>query len=113
MLRKSCIRQNYPAVFVQKALHTKCSVKTVCIYSQSTPESWAQFSHDNIVRAEHERMASIQLRQLIDNILEDTSRDMREQCDTVDVAFQKRVTEMEDAKTKMQENLRKVKVLFY
>lgn len=53
-------------------------------------------------------MASMQLRQLIDNILEDTSRDMREQCDTVDVAFQKRVTEMEDAKTKMEENLRKV-----
>ena len=53
-------------------------------------------------------MGSIQLRQLIDNILLDTSRDMREQCDTVDVAFQKRVTEMEDAKTKMEENLRKV-----
>lgn len=77
-------------------------------FSQSTPESWAQFSHDNIVRAEHERMASMQLRQLIDNILEDTSRDMREQCDAVDVAFQKRVTEMEDAKTKMEENLKKV-----
>ena len=75
---------------------------------QSTPESWAQFSHDNIVRGEHERMASMQLRQLIDNILEDTTRDEREQCDSVDVAFQKRVTEMEDAKTKMQENLKKV-----
>ena len=80
----------------------------VFFFRQSTPESWAQFSHDNIVRAEHERMASMQLRQLIDNILQDTSRDMREQCDTVDVAFQKRVTEMEDAKTKMEENLAKV-----
>lgn len=75
---------------------------------QSTPESWAQFTHDNIVRAEHERMASIQLRQLIDNILSDTSRDMREQCDTVDVCFQKRLEEMEDAKSKMEENLRKM-----
>ncbi|KAK3598847.1 hypothetical protein CHS0354_008589 [Potamilus streckersoni] len=75
---------------------------------QSTPESWAQFSHDNIVRAEHERMASIQLRQLIDNVLEDTSRDMREQCDTVDMAFNKRVQEMEDAKAKMEENLKKI-----
>lgn len=53
-------------------------------------------------------MASIQLRQLIDNILEDTSRDMREQCDTVDLNFQKRIEEMEDAKTKMEENLQKV-----
>ncbi|XP_071106114.1 tektin-4-like [Haliotis cracherodii] len=75
---------------------------------QSTPESWAQFSHDNIVRAEHERMASIQLRTLIDNIVEDTSRDMREQCDAVDVAYQKRVEDMEDAKTKLEENLHKV-----
>lgn len=54
-------------------------------------------------------MASIQLRQLIDNILADTSRDMREQCDTVDVCFQKRLEEMEDSKTKMEENLRKVR----
>jgi len=75
---------------------------------QSTPESWAQFTHDNIARAEHERMASIQLRTLVDNVLEDTSRDMREQCDTVDVNFQKRLTEMEDAKAKLEENLRKV-----
>ena len=41
-------------------------------------------------------------------VLQDTSRDEREQCDAVDVAFQKRVTEMEDAKTKMEENLAKV-----
>lgn len=75
---------------------------------QSTPESWAQFSHDNIARGEHERMASIQLRTLVDNVLEDTSRDMREQCDTVDVNFQKRLTEMEDAKAKLEENLKKV-----
>jgi len=86
----------------------KKKIIIICFNSQSTPESWAQFSHDNIVRGEHERMASMQLRQLIDNILEDTSRDMREQCDACDVAFQKRVTEMEDAKTKMEENLKKV-----
>lgn len=77
-------------------------------YSQSTPESWAQFTHDNITRAEHERMASIQLRTLIDNVLLDTSRDMREQADAVDVAFQKRVDEVQDAKNKMEENLKKV-----
>ena len=77
-------------------------------YSQSTPESWAQFTHDNIVRAEHERMASIQLRTLVDNMLQDTSRDMREQADAVDVAFNRRVEEVQDAKAKMEENLKKV-----
>lgn len=75
---------------------------------QSTPESWAQFTHDNITRAEHERMASIQLRTLIDNILNDTSRDMREQADAVDVAFQRRVDEVQDAKNKLEENCKKV-----
>jgi len=75
---------------------------------QSTPESWAQFTHDNITRAEHERMASIQLRTLVDNILNDTSRDMREQADAVDIAFQKRVEEVQDAKNKLEDNLRKV-----
>lgn len=75
---------------------------------QSTPESWAQYTHDNITRAEHERMASIQLRTLVDNILQDTSRDMREQADAVDVAFQKRVEEVQDAKNKLEDNLRKV-----
>lgn len=58
--------------------------------------------------AENERMASIQLRTLVDNVLQDTSRDMSEQCDVVDTAFAKRVEEMEDAKAKMEENLRKV-----
>jgi len=75
---------------------------------QSTPESWAQFTHDNITRAEHERMASIQLRTLIDNVLQDTSRDMREQADSVDSSFQKRVEEVQDSKNKLEENLRKV-----
>lgn len=75
---------------------------------QSTPESWAQFTHDNITRTEHERMASIQLRTMIDNIIQDTSRDMREQADAVDVAFQKRVDEVQDAKNKLEENLKKV-----
>merc|ERR1711912_150738 len=75
---------------------------------QSTPESWAQFTHDNITRAEHERMASIQLRTLIDNVLQDTPRDMREQADSVDSSFQKRVEEVQDSKNKLEENLRKV-----
>jgi len=75
---------------------------------QSTPESWAQHTHDNITRAEHERMASIQLRTLVDNVLQDTSRDMREQADAVDVAFQRRVGEVQDAQNKLEENLKKV-----
>jgi tektin-4 len=78
--------------------------------SQSTPESWAQFTHDHIQRSEQERMASVQLRALIDNVLNDTSRDMREQADAVDNSFQRRIAEMQDAKDKMEENLKKVRI---
>lgn len=73
--------------------------------TQSTPESWAQNSHDNIVAAENERMASIQMRELINNILQDTSRDMREQADRVENAFAKRIEEMAGAKAKMENQL--------
>lgn len=73
--------------------------------SQSTPESWAQNSHDNIVAAENERMASIQMRELINNVLQDTSKDMREQADRVENAFAKRVEEMAGAKAKMENQL--------
>ncbi|XP_022093649.1 tektin-4-like [Acanthaster planci] len=75
--------------------------------SQSTPESWAQFSHDNIVRAEHERLASQALRNLIDQILTDTSNDMREQCNTVNAEFTNRIQEMNDAKTAHENHLQK------
>ncbi|CAF4076315.1 unnamed protein product, partial [Didymodactylos carnosus] len=42
------------------------------------PESWAQNSHDNIVNAQNQLMASIQLRALVDSVLADISKDMRE-----------------------------------
>jgi len=77
-------------------------------FRQSTSESWAQFNHDNVTRAEHERMASIQMRTLSDNILHDTARDVREQADNVNNAFERRVREMEDCKAKLMENLKKV-----
>jgi len=76
----------------------------------STPETWAQFTHENIVKAERERMASINLRSLIDNILNDTSNDLRSQCNDVNEAFQARLDEMNDAKNKMENHLNKVLV---
>lgn len=77
--------------------------------SQSTPESWAQNSHDNIVNGQNQLMASIQLRALIDSILTDISRDMREQADVVETEFARRIAEMSDAMQKMISNMREVK----
>jgi len=53
-------------------------------------------------------MASIHLRALIDSVLHDTSRDMKEQADAVDAAFQKRVIELENAISALEDNLKKV-----
>lgn len=53
-------------------------------------------------------MASIQMRELINNILQDTSRDMREQADRVENAFAKRIEEMAGAKAKMENQLHNV-----
>ncbi|NXE50642.1 TEKT4 protein, partial [Casuarius casuarius] len=74
--------------------------------SASTPETWAKFSHDNICRAEREKLASINLRALIDNILHDVSEDLRTQCAAVNEAFAKRCEELEDAKHKLEYHLK-------
>lgn len=80
--------------------------------SASTPERWAKFSHDNIYRAEREKLASINLRALIDNILHDVSEDLRMQCAAVNEAFAKRCEELDDAKHKLEHHLKKVSVIF-
>lgn len=53
-------------------------------------------------------MASIQLRALIDSILNDISRDMREQADVLESEFARRMAEMSDAMQKMTSNMRDV-----
>ncbi|NWH43335.1 TEKT4 protein, partial [Fregata magnificens] len=76
--------------------------------SASTPETWAKFSHDNIYRAEREKLASINLRALIDNILHDVSKDLRMQCAAVNEAFAKRCEELDDTKQKLEHHLKKI-----
>ncbi|NXT74582.1 TEKT4 protein, partial [Zapornia atra] len=76
--------------------------------SASTPETWATFTHDNICRAEQEKLASINLRALIDNILHDTSKDMRMQCAAVNEAFAKHCEELDDVKHKLEHHLKQI-----
>jgi len=56
-------------------------------------------------------MASINLRALIDNVLRDTSDDLREQCNIVNQAFAKRLEELNDAKSKLENHLQKVRIV--
>lgn len=77
--------------------------------SASTPETWAKFTQEHLYRAERERLASVNLRNLIDCILQDTSEDLRLQCDAVNLAFGRRCEELEDARHKLEHHLRKVR----
>lgn len=76
--------------------------------SASTPETWAKFTQDILLRAERERLASVNLRKLIDCILRDTAEDLRLQCDAVNTAFSSRCEELDDARQKLQYHLQKV-----
>lgn len=73
-----------------------------------TPEDWQDFSHQNIDKAERERQSSVDLRSLIDGILQQTSNDMRKQCSEVNVSFSKRIAETKDTKSKLEDHLNKV-----
>ncbi|XP_055460676.1 tektin-4 [Psammomys obesus] len=75
--------------------------------SASTPESWAKCTQDTLIRAERERVASVNLRKLIDCVLRDTAEDLRLQCDAVNTAFSQRCEELDDTYQKLQYQLRK------
>ncbi|KAG8506369.1 Tektin-4 [Galemys pyrenaicus] len=75
--------------------------------SASTPESWAKFTQEILSRAERERLASVNLRALIDCILRDTAEDLRLQSDAVNLAFGQRCEELEDSRHKLEHHLHK------
>lgn len=76
--------------------------------SSVCPEDWQDFSDANILKAERERQSSVELRTLIDGILQQTSNDMRKQCSEVNVCFNKRISETKDTKSKLEDHLNKV-----
>ncbi|XP_074052098.1 tektin-4 [Macrotis lagotis] len=98
-----CARYNNKSTNIQFHPHS-----TKFEDSAYTPETWAKFTHDNIYRAEREKMASVNLRLLINNILNDTAEDLRLQCDVVNLAFTRRCEEMEDTKLKLEYHLHKI-----
>ncbi|EPQ10297.1 Tektin-4 [Myotis brandtii] len=100
---ETCARYNNQSTEVQFHPHS-----TKFEESASTPETWARFTQENLQRAERERLASFNLRGLIDCILRDTSEDLRLQCDSVTLAFGRRLEELEDARHKLEHHLNKV-----
>ncbi|XP_031801610.1 tektin-4 isoform X2 [Sarcophilus harrisii] len=76
--------------------------------SASTPEMWGKYCQENVCRAQREKTASVNLRLLIDNILNDSSKDLCVQCDAVNLAFSRGCQEIENAKNNLEHHLRKI-----
>ena len=70
---------------------------------------WQEFSNEIIRNAEQEREMSVNLRSMIDGILQQIANDMKKQCTVVNFAFQQRIDETKDAKQKLEDNLNKVR----
>lgn len=70
-----------------------------------TPDEWEDFSNKNILKAEREKNSAINLRSIIDGILIQTLSDLQAQCQAVNLAFEKRIQETVEAKTKLEEHL--------
>lgn len=76
--------------------------------NSSTPDDWENFSNVNILNADKQLNSSVNLRSMVDGILQATANDMSKQKENVDVAFNKRIDETRDAKEKLEDHLSKV-----
>ncbi|NXC83453.1 TEKT4 protein, partial [Cercotrichas coryphoeus] len=74
----------------------------------STPKTWAEFSHDNISRAEQEKLASVQLRSLINNIIHDASEDLRVQRAAGNEALDSHCRQLDEAKLRLEQHLEQI-----
>ncbi|XP_005150756.2 tektin-5 [Melopsittacus undulatus] len=74
----------------------------------SVPATWAKFSEDNIRYSQHARANSIKLREDAEVTLESTSEEMWNQFNSTNLAFNKRIAQVADAKNKLQTQLARV-----
>lgn len=74
----------------------------------SVPETWAQFSNNNIQRSQSERAASKNMRNEIESVLNSCANEMWQEWNAVNVALTQRMQESTDARNKLQTHLSKV-----
>ncbi|XP_044201519.1 tektin-4 [Thunnus albacares] len=67
--------------------------------------SWTKFTQDNLSKALQEEHATHSLRLLVEQVLLDTTDDLRVQCSSVDQAFSQRCGELIEAKTQLEMKL--------
>uniref|UniRef100_A0A672TDY7 Tektin n=1 Tax=Strigops habroptila TaxID=2489341 RepID=A0A672TDY7_STRHB len=91
-----------------KLLFVKLSSCFQLLTSVSVPATWAKFSEDNIRYSQHARANSVKLREDAEVALESASEEMWNQFISTNLAFNKRIAEVADAKNKLQAQLARV-----
>ncbi|XP_064597816.1 tektin-3-like [Liolophura sinensis] len=74
----------------------------------SVPETWANFSNNNIQRSQSERAASKQMRNEIESVLNQCSNEMWQEWNAVNFNFTQRIQESSEARNRLQNHLSKV-----
>ncbi|NWI59225.1 TEKT3 protein, partial [Calyptomena viridis] len=75
----------------------------------SVPETWARFTDNNIFRSQSQRETSAKLRASTESVLMSTADEMWRQFSKVNDAFTSRITEIANAKSKIQTHLAKTR----
>ncbi|XP_035492609.2 tektin-4 isoform X2 [Scophthalmus maximus] len=91
-----------------QALLKRTTAQVVAQISVSNPASWTKFTQDNLSKALQEEHATSSLRMLVEQLLLDTTEDLRVQCSGVDRAFSQRCVELIEAKTQLEMKLAEV-----
>ncbi|XP_033627684.1 tektin-1-like [Asterias rubens] len=73
-----------------------------------TPEDWQQFTNENILKTERDRKNAVDLRAVIDSLLDTTKDDMNKQVSDTNLAFKKRIDETEMTKSELETHLSKI-----
>ncbi|KPP74778.1 tektin-4-like [Scleropages formosus] len=71
----------------------------------SDHESWAKFTHGNLVQSDRAQKASAELRLLAERVLQETAEDLHAQAAAVDLALAHRCREVSEAKVQLELHL--------
>lgn len=73
-----------------------------------TETQWENYSDDNIKIGEATRLNSVKLRNIVDSNLQQVANDIEKQIESTNRAFQRRIWEEVDAKTKLEDQVKDV-----
>ncbi|KAL1005466.1 hypothetical protein UPYG_G00059510 [Umbra pygmaea] len=71
-------------------------------------DAWVRFTQDNLSAAQREQQSSLELRLLVERVLQETAEDLRTQCSNVDHAFSQRCVQLTEAKTQLELHLAQI-----